>query len=699
VAELLFELGSEELPARFVVPALDDVERVFREECAARNVRHGAIRRFGTPRRLAILVADVVEKSDDVTKEVLGPSVKAAFDDKGQPKVPALKFAESVKLPVDQLKRVSTPKGEYLAAMVEEKGRRAMELLPEVLGACVRKINFAKSMRWGDVEQSFGRPLHWIVALLGGEVVPVTFSDVKSGRVTRGHRFLAPAPITLEKPSDYEAALEKAHVVADIARRRAMLLERVAAKAKAAGGQVMPDDALVDQVVNLVELPNPVLGSFEERHLDLPPEVLVQEMKSHQRYFSLTDGQGKLMPRFIAVSNTPVRDERLSVKGYERVLKARLTDGRFFFDEDRRTPLIDRVEKLSRVTWQAKLGSSYAEKVDRFRALAVYLAQVTGREAHRATIERAATLAKADLVTGMVGEFPELQGVMGREYALHGGEPPEVALAIFEHYLPRGATDGLPTQDPGALIGLADRLDSICGLFAIGEKPTGAKDQYGLRRAAIAIINIILGRGYRLSLPAAVDRALTLLESKTATLKKKPGEAPVREQVLDFFRDRLRPLWGEHHRADVIEAVIAAGFDDLVAAKKRLDALSGWVGRDDFAALAATFKRVANIVEKQAKDVSRGPVEPSRLVDDAERALFAAFERVRDAAQGAVKADDYAAALSTVLPLKPHVDIFFDKVMVMAPDQALRENRVRLLMEIAALFGAVADFSKLQSEA
>ncbi len=699
MAELLFELGSEELPARFVVPALDDLERVFKDECAARNVKHGAIRRFGTPRRLALLVADVVEKTDDVTKEVLGPSVKAAFDDKGQPKVPATKFAESVKLPVDQLKRVTTPKGEYLAAMVEEKGRRALELLPEVLNACVRKIGFAKSMRWGDVEQSFGRPLHWIVALLGGEVVPVMFSDVKSGRQTKGHRFLAPGAITLERPADYEAALEKAHVIADLGKRRQLMLERIAEKAKLAHGTVISDDALVDQVVNLVELPSPVLGSFEERHLDLPPEVLIQEMKSHQRYFSLEDANGKLLPRFIAVSNTPVKDEQLSVRGYERVLRARLTDGRFFFDEDRRTPLIDRVQSLARVTWQAKLNSSYAEKVDRFRALAVFLSQQTGTEAHRATIERAATLAKADLVTGMVGEFPELQGVMGREYALHGGEPPEVALAIFEHYLPRGAADALPTQDAGALIGLADRLDSICGLFAIGEKPTGAKDQYGLRRAAIAVINLVIGKGYRLSLAAAVDQALALLEPKTVNLKKKAGEAPVREQVLDFFRDRLRPLWGEQHRADVIDAVVAAGFDDLVATKQRVEALSAWVGHGDFAALAATFKRVANIVEKQAKDVQRAPVDPARLVDDAEKALFAELAKVKEAAVAAVKADDYATALAKVVPLKPLVDAFFDKVMVMAPEQPLRENRVRLLMEIAGLFGAVADFSKLQGEA
>lgn len=697
MAELLFELGTEELPARFVVPALDDIERVFVEQCKALNIAHGQVRRFGTPRRLALSVKDVAEQTPDVTKEVQGPSVKAAFDADGKPKVPAVKFAESVKLPVEKLKRVSTPKGEYLAADVEEKGRRVLELLPDVLTACVRKIGFARSMRWGDVEQAFGRPLHWIVALLGQEVVPVTFADVKSGRVTKGHRFLAPGAITLEKPADYEAALEKAHVIADLDKRRKLLVERLEAAAEKAGGKLLVDDELVDQVVNLVELPSPVVGSFEARHLDLPAEVLISEMKSHQRYFSLTDASGKLLPKFIAVSNTPVKDEALSVKGYERVLRARLTDGRYFFDKDRAVPFADRVTRLHRRTWVAQLGNM-AEKTDRIRALAIVLADLAGKGAMRATVERAASLCKADLETGMVGEFPELQGVMGREYALASGEPKEVALAIFEHYLPRGASDGLPTEDPGALIGLADRLDSLCGLFGIGKKPTGAKDDFALRRAAITFIRIVTARGYRFSLGAAIDESLTLLASKHAEAKKKPGEAPVKDQVLDFFRGRLESLWRETYRADVVEAVLAAGFDDLVATQKRLEALNAQVARPDFAALAGTFKRVANIVEKQAKDVTAAPVDEQRLTDDAEKALYAAVSKVRDAVRAELQADDYGTALANVAPLKGPVDTFFDKVMVMAEDRALRENRVRLLMDIAALFGTVADFSRIQSE-
>lgn len=607
--DLLLEVGAEEIPASFIAPALEDLRRVVTERLADARLEHGEVKVYGTPRRLAVWVRDVADAGKDVVKEVLGPSAKAAFDAQGKPTKAAEKFAEGLKLSVDQLGRAQTAKGEYVSARVEEKGRAAADIVPDALHAAVHSINFRKSMRWGDVESSFARPVQWLVALLGGDVVPVVFGDVKSGRVTYGHRFLSPGAVELKAPADYEAVLAKANVVADIARRRAMLVEKVTAAAKAAGGALLEDEGLVDQVTNLVELPSPVVGTFEERHLDLPPEVLVQEMKSHQRYFSLVDGAGKLLPKFIAVSNTPVRDEQLSLRGYQRVLRARLADGRFFFDEDRKTPLADRVEKLGRVVWQGQLGT-YLEKVERFRSLAVWLAGQTKRAGESATIERAATLAKADLVTGMVGEFPELQGVMGREYARASGEPDAVALAIFEHYLPRGAEDALPTQDAGALIGIADRLDSLCGIFAIGKVPSGAADPFGLRRACLAIIRLVLGRGYRFSLSAAVDESLRLLAPRLANVKRKAGEPAPREQVLEFFRGRLKALWGEQHRTDVVEAVLAAGFDDLVAAQKRLEALSLIVGRADFQPLAAAFKRVVNIVEKQGRDVAGGRRRP-----------------------------------------------------------------------------------------
>jgi glycyl-tRNA synthetase beta chain len=687
-------LGAEELPASFVEPALDDIVRVITTKAAEARLLHGEVVKFGTPRRLAVWVKGVADKSDDITRDVQGPSVKAAFDKDGKPTQAAEKFAASVKCTVAQLKRAQTPKGEYLSAQVEEKGRRALEILPEVLHAAVHGIGFKKSMRWGDVELAFGRPLHWIVALLGNEVVPVVFADVKSGRLTKGHRFLAPAAITLDSPAGYEVALEKAHVIADIAKRRAMVVERVREVATKSGGSVLEDASLYDQVTNLVELPNPVVGTFDARHLDLPPEVLIQEMKSHQRYFTLLDGSGKLLPKFIAVSNTPVKDEKLSVKGYERVLRARLSDGRFFFDEDRRTKLEERLPKLARVVWQGKLGS-YAEKVERFRALALWLAEQSGKSALKDTVARAATLAKADLVTGMVGEFPELQGVMGREYALADGEPKEVAQAILEHYLPRNASDTLPTQDTGALVGLADRLDTLCGIFAIGKGPTGAADPFGLRRAAVGLIHLVVERNLRFNLSAALEQAVNALVAQ-GKIDLKARKIPLSAEVLEFIKGRVKGLWGEGQRTDVVDAVLAVGLDDLVAAQKRLQALMAQVQRPEFLPLAATFKRVANIVDKQAKEIAAGPVDEKLLVEPAEKTLAAEVAKAKGLVTDAVKKDDYRAALNAVAALKASVDGFFEKVMVMAEDKALKENRVRLLMATRELFGHVADFSLIQ---
>ncbi len=695
---LLFELGSEELPARFIEPALADIERSFSEGCAALSIKHGAIQCFGTPRRLALHVHDLAEMTESVTKQIQGPSLKSAFGPNGKtPTLAAINFAASVKHSVDQLIQVTTPRGDYLAVKIHEQGRHAYDLLPEVLNGCIRKINFAKSMRWGNVEQTYGRSLLWIVALLGEKVVPVTYADVNSGRVTYGHRFMAPMPITLNDASDYEPALENAYVIPSIEKRRQAMMDKIELLARSMTASVIQDEALIEQVVNLVELPNPVMGSFERTHLELPPEVLIQEMKGHQRYFTLVDAHGKLLPNFIAVSNTPVKDKQLAVKGYERVLRARLTDGRFFFDEDRRSPFVELSPKLHRRSWVDKLGS-LAEKTERIQALAAWITASIGKNELLIQIDRAAMLCKVDLNTGMVGEFPELQGVMGREYALHSNESNEVAFAIYEHYLPRSAGDSLPTHDIGSIVGLADRLDSLCGLFGIGKKPTGAKDDFSLRRAAISFIRIVMARGYRFSLSAAIDKSVSLLSKKFDNLAKRPAADLLKEHVLEFFRGRLESAWRENHRADLVEAVLAVGFDDLVLAEKRLEAISIYVKRADFSALAATFKRVANIVDKQAKDVPPGSVDVAKLLQEPEQRLNEEVNRAKDAVLAAIKCDDFAGAMASVVPLKPFTDSFFDTVKVMADDQAIRENRVRLLREIRALLTTIADFSKIQTE-
>jgi glycyl-tRNA synthetase beta chain len=691
------EVGTEELPASFVEPAVEELRALLINGLSQSRLSHGEAKVYATPRRLAALIASVKERADDLSKELVGPSVKVAFDKDGHPTAAAEKFAKGAGVPTHKLRRVSTPKGEYLAATVEDRGKDANQVLPGIVSQALHSLRFKKSMRWGDVERSFARPIHWIVALLGAEVIPVVFGDVRSGRTTYGHRFVSAGPIELAAPLEYVDRLRAASVIADPGERLALLLDRTRTAVQRAGGRLLEDGELVKQVVNLVELPNPVVGSFDRSFLDLPPEVLVQEMKSHQRYFSMSDQDGRLMPKFVAVSNTPVLDERLSLRGYERVLRSRLSDGRFFFDQDRKTRLIDRVSKLESIIFHHQLGT-YAEKVARVRSLAKFVVTQTGLTQDAAAVDRAAILAKADLVTGMVGEFPELQGVMGREYAKADGEKPDVALAIFEHYLPRGANDSLPSQHPGALLGIADRTDTVCGIIAIGKAPSGAADPFGVRRSCLAIIRIILAKGYRLPLSQLVAESIRLLETKVAALKEKRGRENVQQQILEFFRARLKALWTEEHRPDLVEAVLSAGFDDIAAAKLRLSALSERIGSADFAPLAIAFRRVVNIVQKQGSEIPAGPARAEKLQEEAERRLHREAHAIRQQVVELVGADQYARALASIAELKPSVDDFFDRVMVMAEDPSIRENRVRLLREVGALFNYVADFSKIQAD-
>jgi glycyl-tRNA synthetase beta chain len=694
--DLLFEIGTEELPAGAVQPAVEQLAAGISERLGAARLQHGPVHSYATPRRLAVVVEAVALRSPDAVRQALGPPLKAAFAADGSPTRAAAKFATSQGTTVEKLQRVRTPKGEYLAVEVAEPGQPASTLLPPILHAAAHAIVFKKSMRWGDVEQSFGRPVQWLVALHGAEVLPVVFGDVRSDRLTHGHRFLAPGPLAVAHPRDYLAALERAHVLADIGVRKHRLREALARAAAEAGGKLLEDEALLDQVTELVEWPSPTLGSFDASDLQLPPEVLVQEMKSHQRYFSIVDGTGRLLPRFIAVSNTPVRDQALSRRGYERVLRARLTDGRFFFDQDRQTPLAARVPALERVVWQGKLGS-YAEKVGRLRSLAAALTRAVGRPELLEVVDRAALLAKADLTTGMVGEFPELQGIMGREYARASGEPEAVARAIADHYLPRGASDPVPEEDPGALVGLADRLDTLAGLFALGKPPTASTDPFALRRACLGVIRIVLGRGYRLSLAAAIDEALGQVGRKLGSSASALAEA--RAQLLEFFRGRLRALWAEEARADVVEAVLAAGFDDLRSTEARLQAFRRVVGAPDFLPLAIAFKRVANIVEKQGRDVQAEAVNPGLFQDASERSLYQSARNASEAVQAALDKEDAGAALAAARGLKGPVDVFFEKVLVMTDDRRLRENRVRLLREVALVFAPLADMSRIHTEA
>ncbi len=692
MADLLLEIGAEEIPAGFMPAALAQLAGDLTKALAEARLAHGEVKAVGTPRRLAVWARAVAAKQADARTEALGPSVAAAFDAAGAPTPAALGFARSQGVEVAALQRVETPKGLRLAATRVEKGRRAGQVLPALLTRLVAGLRFKKAMRSRHDDVTFARPVRWLTALHGGKPVRVTFGEVTSGKVTYGHRFMAPGAIALKgTPEDYLARLEKAFVVADPAVRKAAVEKGLAAAARRAGGAIRPDPALVEQVTWLVEHPTAIAGAFDEASLALPPEVVVSEMRNHQRYFAVVDGQGRLTNRFVAVSGTPVRDPKVARHGYERVLRARLADARFFFEEDRKRTLESRVADLGRRTFQARLGTEL-QRAERIGAIAAALARAVGHAAPE-DLALAARLCKADLGTGMVGEFPELQGIMGGHYARLEGLKAEVADALTDHYKPLGAGEEMPRGDLGALVGLADRLHSLVGIVGVGEKATGAADPFGLRRAAIGILRILLDRGYHLSLRGAVEATLDAL----AGVKLAADRRAVADQVVEFVRGRLRAQWSEELDADLVEAVLAAGFDDVVDARQRLQALAVVKRRDDFVPLAVAFKRVANIQEK-APGAGAAAVDPALLAEPAERALLAEVERVEREAAEARPRRDYAAVLKAVATLKPAVDAFFDGVMVMAEDPAVRNNRLGLMRRVAALFADVADFRKIQAE-
>ena len=533
--------------------------------------------------------------------------------------------------------------------------------------------------------------MHWIAAALDGKPLTVKFADVESAPKTRGHRFAAPQEFPLPSARDYVSALRKAHVLADWAERSQRIAEEVARAAREAGGVPRPDPDLLETVTGLVEEPFAVAGYFEKEFLQLPPEVLVSEMRGHQKYFAVQNEKGEILPSFVAVSNTKVRDPNVSRKGYERVLRARLSDGKFFFDEDRKVPLRSRVEKLGRRTFLQGLGTEL-ERIGRLRELSLWLHGATGRGDPRQLAE-ASELCKADLTTGMVGEFPELQGSMGRVYALQQGIEPAVADAIFEHYLPRGAEDRLPSGDIGALLGIADRLDLLVGLFGLGKEPTGTADPYGLRRAALGILRITLARGYR------YDMAEALLAAQKLHKKE---DASVRDRIWQFLLGRLEVILRERAQADSIQAALHTGATDLVSLEKRVSALQTVreKSRAQFEATAAAFKRIGNILaQAQEKGIAFVGFHAALCKTGSEQALFAALEQSRARVSGALaEKEDYLAAYAALAELRPVVDRFFDDVMVMDTDTAQRDNRLALLRSLHELFAPLADFSRLQVE-
>lgn len=688
--DLLYEIGTEEIPASFIKPSLQQLQEGFAKKAGELKIGHGAIEIKGTPRRLALIVRDVAAKQEDIREELVGPSVQAGIDANGNFTKAAEGFARSRGADVSQLSRVETPKGEYLLLIREVAGKETRELLGQILYELLVEMSFPKSMRWGANHHAFARPIQWLLALYGSEIITLQHEGIASGNTTMGHRFHANHPLVIDSVDSYEETLLAHDVVVDIDTRRGMVVEQITRAVENAdhlggGARVAVDEGLVDLVTNLVEMPYGVCGGFEEKFLQVPDEVLITSMREHQKYFPVVDAEGKLLPGFVAVNNTKVKDAAITRKGHERVLRARLEDALFFFNSDRSGTLEEKRARLDGIVFQAKLGTML-EKSDRLIKLAVLLCEKTG-VARTEEAARAAFLCKADLISDMVGEFPSLQGDMGCAYAEHDRESRSVAWAIREHYMPKRAGAELPASDLGAIVGLADRIDTIAGCFGIGQVPTGTADPFGLRRLSLAVLAILVDKGYRISIPEIVHKALALYGGKV------DGSAATVESVVAFIKGRFaNDCVAKGVDAGIVEAVTSVGFDDVSDVLERMDALTKVRKEESFALLASSFKRIRNIT----KDNVETEVDPALFEGAAEKGLHAVYGEVAGEMEALLEKGDYLSALHAMLRLKQPVDTFFDEVMVMADDAAIRTNRLNLLTAIGLLILKIGDISKVQ---
>jgi glycyl-tRNA synthetase beta chain len=685
---LLLEIGTEEIPAGYIQPALGALADTLTAKLSHARIDHGPIQTYGTPRRLVVTIKAVADRQRPVSEDVLGPPERIAFDGQGQPTVPAQKFAEKTGVAVSRLKVVETEKGRYLAAKITDKGKAVRTVLRDLLPEAILATPFPKTMRWSDLAVSFARPIQSVVALLGTSVISFSLDKgLKSGRFSWGHMFMSHKKIKIDHPDNYAELLTDAGVIVAIDERKELVRKKVDTAAKALGGHVLEDEALLDINTNLVESVFTSGGRFDDGFLELPPEILITSMREHQKYFAVVDANGKLMPCFIAVNNTQAVDMDLVTTGHERVLRARLSDAKFFYQSDIKAKMDDWRDQLKGVLFQAKLGSMYA-KVDRVAAMGECLADMVGGN-EKQNVVRAAQLCKTDLVSEVVGEFPSLQGIMGRIYAKVAGESPEVALAIEEHYRPTYSGGPLPETRTGALLAIADKLDTICGCFAVGLVPTGASDPYALRRQAIGIAHILLNQQFHFSLHKAVETCVGWFEQadQSATV----------QAVMEFIQNRIAHMLAEEGYAkDVIAAVAGVSVDNIPNVWNRTKALHAMKADRDFEPLAAAFKRVVNILRKANPDGLVG-VNEALFEAPAEGALNQALQKVRTTVDRQLASADFEGALRTIATLRDTVDQFFEDVMVMAEDQAIQQNRLALLGAIAALFDQIADFSKLST--
>ncbi|ADJ24657.1 glycyl-tRNA synthetase, beta subunit [Hyphomicrobium denitrificans ATCC 51888] len=691
MSELLLELLSEEIPARMQARASDDLKRLIVDGLKARGLDVGEARSFATPRRLTLVIEGVPAKSPAISEEKKGPRVGAPDQAvQGFLKSAGLASLEDATVVKDE------KKGDFYVAKIEKPGRAAAEIIAETIVEVAAKFPWPKSMRWGSSSFQWVRPLQSVLCLLDGKVVPFELNGIEAGNETRGHRFLGPGPFKVKNFADYEAKLAAHHVMLDPAKRAAAISEQAHALAKDAKLELIEDDALLAENAGLTEWPVVLMGTFDKAFLEVPAEVLTTSMKTHQKCFSLRETRSKkLANKFLLVSNLVAKDGGAEiVSGNEKVIRARLSDAKFFWEQDLKHPLGEMAGKLSGITFHEKLGSQ-KDRVERIEALAFELAGAC--DAIPEDARRAAGLAKADLVSGMVGEFPELQGLMGRYYAEHVGTKPEIARALELHYKPKGPTDTVPREDQGdavaVAVALADKLDTLVGFWAIGEKPTGSGDPYQLRRAALGVIRIVLENDLRVPLNHYIE-----IGERLHGAKKAAGE--VQSDLLSFFADRLKVfLRDQGKRHDLIDAVFAlGGQDDLALIVRRVEALDAFLKTDDGANLLAGVKRAANILaieEKKDKKSYAGPYDLKLITEKEETALAAAIEATKQDTVAAINVENFAGAMRALSELRAPVDAFFEKILVNADDPKIRENRLRLLSEIRAATQTVADFSKI----
>jgi len=700
--ELLFEIGAEEIPAGMLPRAVADLKAILEKHLAAENLMEGVtLESFGGPRRLIAVARGIIAKQADVEMEVTGPPKSVAYDNVGAPTRAAVSFAEKQGVGLHELIVVATPKGESIAARVTKRGRTSYDLLMEILPRVIHDLNWPKTMTWTGLKGArFIRPIRWIVALLDGKPLKFSFGGVTAGDTTSGHRFLGQAHIRVANFADFEKKLRANGVIVRPEERREEISRELGAHAKRGGYHIHEDANLLEAVSYLNEFPSVIEGEFDPSFLELPDEILITVMRGHQKYFAVEKRGGELAPHFLAVINLAKDAKGLVRAGHERVLRARFADARFFWESDQKVKLAEILPKLRKVTYESRLGS-YFDKVERVRSIARWLAEgwynLGDTHAHVADADRAAELAKCDLATEMVREFTELQGIVGGLYAKAQGESEDVADAVYDHYRPVGLDDPIPRNLTGCAVALADKLDSIVGCFSVGVVPTGSSDPYALRRAALGVVKIILEKKLHVLLSLFIGAASKAL----LTYPPKKGITPQQEgQVLEFLLERARFVLREKsgYAYDEVNAVLAAGKDDLVDVERRLKALKAIRKSKNFEPLAVLFKRIRRILEKANITAEAQPVKVELFEKDAEKELHAAVRKAATKVTEDKRAGRYQEALEEIAGLRKVVDQFFVDVMVMAEDEAVRANRLALLAELLREFTTIADFSELAGD-